>query len=251
MVQSKAYQQIRRFRNCAVIVAHPDDETLWTGGTILMHPESKWTVVSLCRKSDRDRAPRFFRAVERLNANGVMGNLDDEPEQLPLSDIRIQSAILSLLPSNKFDLVITHSLWGEYSHHVRHEETGKAVLTLWKSGRLSAKQIWMFAYEDGHQKYLPQPIQNADLHIKLPRKIWQKKYNIITKIYGFSSDSFEAKTTPRKEAFWCFESNNLTSKIDSKFSNNRYTQTIGDNHESLNNRCRKRPQIKECNQGQT
>ena len=24
---------------CAVIVAHPDDETLWAGGLMLMHPE--------------------------------------------------------------------------------------------------------------------------------------------------------------------------------------------------------------------
>jgi len=212
MIQSKAYQKIRSFGNCAVIVAHPDDETLWAGGTIMMHPESKWTVVSLCRKSDRDRAPRFFRAVERLNANGVMGNLDDEPEQLPLSDISVQSAILSLLPSNKFDLVITHSLWGEYSHHVRHEETAKAVLELWKSSKLSAREIWMFAYEDGKREYLPQPIQNADLHIKLPQKIWQKKYDIITKIYGFGPDSFEAKTTPREEAFWCLKSGDKLQK---------------------------------------
>lgn len=206
MIHTKAYQQIRSFRNCAVIVAHPDDETLWAGGTIMMHPESKWTVVSLCRKSDSDRASRFFRAVRRLNANGVMGNLDDEPDQLPLSDIRVQSAILALLPSTKFDLVITHSLWGEYTRHLRHEETSKAVLALWKNDNLSARQIWMFAYEDGGQKYLPQPVQNADLCIKLPQKIWQKKYDIITKIYGFGSDSFEAKTVPRKEAFWCFKS---------------------------------------------
>jgi hypothetical protein len=34
--------------------------------------------------------------------------------------------------------------------------------------------------------------------------IWQKKYDIITRIYGFAEDSFEAKTTPRLEAFWRF-----------------------------------------------
>ena len=30
-----------------VIVAHPDDETLWAGGTLLMHPDCRWTVVTL------------------------------------------------------------------------------------------------------------------------------------------------------------------------------------------------------------
>jgi len=212
MVQPKMYQQIQSFGNCAVIVAHPDDETLWAGGTIMMHPESKWTVVSLCRKSDRDRAPRFFQAVERLNGDGAMGNLDDEPEQLPLSNIMVQNVILTLLPSSKFDLVITHNFRGEYTRHVRHEETGKAVLALWKSGKLSAKEIWMFAYEDGRQKYLPRPVQDADLSIKLPDEIWQKKYDIIIDIYGFGADSFEAKTTPREEAFWCFGSNKKDQK---------------------------------------
>jgi len=31
---------------CAVIVAHPDDETLWMGRTVLMHPECEWTIIA-------------------------------------------------------------------------------------------------------------------------------------------------------------------------------------------------------------
>jgi len=178
----------------------------------MMHPESEWTVVSLCRKSDRDRAPRFFQAVERLNGDGAMGNLDDEPEQLPLSNIMVQNVILTLLPSSKFDLVITHNFRGEYTRHLRHEETGRAVLALWRAGKLSAKQIWMFAYEDGGGKYLPRPIKDADIRVKLQKEIWQKKYDIITKIYGFGPDSFEAKTTPKEEAFWHFRSNEEAQK---------------------------------------
>ena len=49
----------RFLKNAAVIVAHPDDETLWTGGAILMHPEINWTVITLCRLSDPDRSPKF------------------------------------------------------------------------------------------------------------------------------------------------------------------------------------------------
>jgi len=33
-------------RTVCVIVAHPDDETLWTGGMILMHPEWECKVFS-------------------------------------------------------------------------------------------------------------------------------------------------------------------------------------------------------------
>jgi LmbE family N-acetylglucosaminyl deacetylase len=192
------------FEKCAVVVAHPDDETLWVGGTMLMHPESRWTVVTLCRKSDADRAPKFFKALEQLNATGAMGDLDDGPEQSPLMPRQVQNTILDLLPSGTFDLVITHGLWGEYTRHLRHEETGKAVLALWNSDRLKAKQIWRFAYEDGDGRYLPRAIQNADSRTKLSDEIWRKKYEIITNIYGFGPDSFEVQMTPREEAFWCF-----------------------------------------------
>ena len=187
---------------CAIIVAHPDDETLWAGGTVLMYPETDWTIVSLCRKSDPDRAPKFFRVMKILNAEGIMGDMDDEPEQTPLYNQKVQEAIMKLMPSNTFDLIITHSATGEYTRHLRHEETAKAVLALWKSGILTAENLWAFAYEDGNKKYLPKAEKNADIQVELSPKIWQKKYEIITNMYGFDKDSFEAKTTPRREAFW-------------------------------------------------
>lgn len=205
MGERKASDKTFDFGNCAVIVAHPDDETLWAGGTILMHPEVKWTIVSLCRKSDRDRVGRFLRAMEYLGACGNMGDLDDSPEQLPLLEDEVADTIMSLLSCERFDLVITHSPYGEYTRHRRHEETAKAVCKLWKSGKLSARQMWMFAYEDGGGKKMPEPIRDADLIMKLSDDIRQKKYHIVTKIYGFGSDSFEAKVTGREEAFWCFE----------------------------------------------
>jgi len=204
MCKQEEHRQIRRFSNCAVIVAHPDDETLWAGGTILMNPEARWTVVTLCRRSDEDRSSRFFRALENFNATGAMGDLDDGPKQSPLIDCEVQNAILSLLSSNKFDLIVTHSVLGEYTRHLRHEETGKAVLTLCRGGKLSATAVWAFAYEDGGGKHLPRAVQDADIHIRLPEEIWQKKYEIIAEIYGFDCQSFEAKITPREEAFWCF-----------------------------------------------
>ena len=202
----------RDFKHCAAIVAHPDDETLWAGGTILMHPDSKWTVITLCRKSDPDRAGKFVKALERLNATGAMGDLNDGPEQSPLDSGQVQDTILELLPSERFDLIITHSPWGEYTRHLRHEETGKAVMALRKSSRLSAGEVRMFAYEDGGNKYLPRVIEDADIRIKLPESIWQEKYDIISNTYGFSPESFEAKTTPREEGFWVLGSGRRPKK---------------------------------------
>ena len=203
MSNLRGHTETFNFGSCVVIVAHPDDETLWAGGIILMHPQCEWTVLTLCRKSDPDRSPRFFRALQQLNATGAMGDLDDGPQQLPLDERKTQDTIVELLASASFDLIITHGLQGEYTRHLRHEETAKAVLTLWKNEILSATELWMFAYEDGGRKYLPRPVDDPDVLVKLPEEIWRKKYEIITQTYGFTADSFEAKTTPRQEAFKC------------------------------------------------
>jgi LmbE family N-acetylglucosaminyl deacetylase len=191
---------------CAVIVAHPDDETLWAGGTILMNPDNEWTVISTCRKHDPDRSPKYYAALKILNATGDMGNLDDGPEQMPLEKGVVETTILSLLKKTDYDLIITHSTQGEYTRHRRHEEVADAVLGLIESKRLTTKKLWMFAYEDGGREYLPKPIQYADKIVPLPPDIWNRKYQMITEIYGFHKESWEAKTTPKTETFWAFTS---------------------------------------------
>jgi LmbE family N-acetylglucosaminyl deacetylase len=190
------------FSNCAMIVAHPDDETLWAGGLMLLHPESRWTVMTICRKSDTERAAKFQRVMQYLGAKGIMGDLDDGPEQKPLPEKEIRKTILTLLPLDRFDLVLTHSRWGEYTRHLRHEETSKAVTAMFNTKELSGKQLWMFAYEDGGGKYLPKPSRDSDVQVWLPEKIWQEKYKIITEMYGFGPDSFEARSCPKQETFW-------------------------------------------------
>lgn len=188
-------------KSVALIVAHPDDETLWAGGTLLSHPEWEGFVVCLCRGSDPDRNPKFYKALKFLYAEGIMGNIDDGPEQIPLNDQLLESAILQLLPPKHFDLIITHSPDGEYTRHIRHEETGHAVTELWRSGKISASELWTFAYEDGNKEHYPKPVESAEVFMALQKNIWLKKYQMITEIYGFTADSWEAKTTPSAEAF--------------------------------------------------
>jgi LmbE family N-acetylglucosaminyl deacetylase len=163
----------------AIIVAHPDDETLWAGGTILSHPFWDCFIITLCRANDRDRAPRFFQALKVLGSRGTMSDLDDSPELAPLDEHEVQEMILQLLPVQHFDIIISHNPAGEYTRHIRHEEIGEAVIKLWLAGRVSAHELWAFAYEDGG-----------------------KQYKIITETYGFKEKSFEAEATTRAESFW-------------------------------------------------
>jgi LmbE family N-acetylglucosaminyl deacetylase len=147
---------------------------------------------------------RFHNALKVLNCEGIMGDLDDGPEQLPLEGVDVENAILELLPSRKFDLIITHSPRGEYTRHLRHEETGKSVIRLWNSGKIAAPELWIFAYEDDNKKKYPVAIENANITRTIERDIWLKKYSLITETYGFRKGGFEAETTPTTESFWQF-----------------------------------------------
>ncbi len=192
-------------KSVAIIVAHPDDETLWAGGTILTHLTWKCFIICLCRKSDEDRAKKFYEVLKVFHADGDMGDLDDGSDQNPLESNEVKSTILRLLPQNHFDLVITHSPQGEYTKHLRHEETSKAVISLWEEGKLKTSKLWIFGYEDGNKSYFPIAIRSMPIYKVLETVTWQKKYQLITDLYGFKPESWEAQTTPKAEAFWEFE----------------------------------------------
>ena len=195
----------KQTRSAAVIVAHPDDETLWAGGEILAFPQWDWFVLALSRANDSERAPRFWRAVSGLGAMGSMTDLDDGPEQAPMPLSTIQEAILDRLPDTTFDVVLTHGPEGEYTRHRRHEEVSAAVSDLWQRGELPARSLMMFAYADGGPQNLPRPREDAHIRRQLPWRIWQDKYRILTELYGFSPESWEASIVPREEAFYYFD----------------------------------------------
>lgn len=191
-------------KNVAIIVAHPDDETLWAGGTILSHPTWNCFIVSVCRGNDTDRAPKFYNALKTFKAEGAMGNLDDGPDQIPLDIKIVEQTILDLLPAKHYDLIISHNPSGEYTRHIRHEEVSKAIIKLWYTKKIVADELWAFAYEDGKREYYPRPEKDAVIYRKLTKRIWLRKYAMITETYGFEENSWEAKTTPKDEAFQQF-----------------------------------------------
>ena len=199
-------------QRAAVVVAHPDDETLWCGGYILAHPEFHWRVVTLCRASDPDRAPKFRRVLEQLGAVGEMADMDDEPAQVPLPIAQIQATIIRLLAGNSYSLILTHGPMGEYTRHRRHEECCRCVVDLWQSGSIATNCLWLFAYEDGGHAYLPRVRNDAYQRDVLAENVWLEKRRLITDVYGYGPESWETRATAREEGFWCFDSAETAAK---------------------------------------
>ena len=200
--------------NVGIMVAHPDDETLWAGGTLLLNPQWRCRIFTLCRASDTDRAPKYHSVLQRFGASGTMADMDDSPDQHPITDSAVQETVAALACDEHYDLFITHSPFGEYTSHRRHQEVNRAVCSLWQNGILKTSRLWLFAYSDQNEAHLPCSIGNADVQIELPSEIWEEKYRIICELYGFLPESWEARATPRKEAFWRFDSpDEVTTKF--------------------------------------
>lgn len=190
--------------NVGLIVAHPDDETLWAGGLLLAHPEWKLWVATLCRAGDPDREPKFFAVLARLGANGAMADLDDDPAQTPLADADVRAMTLAMTDGHVFDLLLTHGPRGEYTRHRRHEEVSRAVTALWMEGGIRARELWLFAYDDAGGTALPRARADAHRRAALPAPIHAEKRRLVHELYGFAPGSWESRAVPEEEAFWCF-----------------------------------------------
>jgi LmbE family N-acetylglucosaminyl deacetylase len=141
-----------------------------------------------------------------------MADLDDEPDQVPLPVEQVQKTIVRLLAGINHSLILTHGPMGEYTRHHRHEECCRSVVELWRSGSIATNCLWLFAYEDGGHAYLPRVREDADRRDILSERIWLEKRRLITDVYGYGPESWEARATPREEGFWCFDSVEAAAK---------------------------------------
>lgn len=188
------------------IVAHPDDETIWMGGTILEKRDWDWTIVSLCRKNDPDRAPKFHKVCNFYKAKGIISDLDDESLH-DLTTQEVVNKIEEVLPEKEFDVIYTHGKNGEYGHK-RHREIHEAVKHLRDKKKLLCKQIYFFSYQPGTENVpnipnlnIAVPYESAEVQVNLSTDNFKKKVMLVNNRYGFGEESFEVLSCNKIEAF--------------------------------------------------
>jgi len=189
-----------------VIVAHPDDEIIWMGGTLIRYSlKNIWdlTIISLCRKNDIDREPRFRKVCEVLNAEGFISDLEDEKLN-KINKKEIIFRIKEFIKNMEYDYVFTHGSNGEYGH-IRHKDVHNAVSYMVNKKIISCKKFFNFSYKKIKSRsfnfcecYVK---KNADKFINLNEIEFLKKKEIIQNIYGFKKGSFEERNCREIEAF--------------------------------------------------
>ncbi|MBR9706387.1 PIG-L family deacetylase [Candidatus Pacearchaeota archaeon] len=177
-------------------MAHPDDETIWMGGTLLSNPKWNVTIISLCRKTDTDRAPKFKKVCRVYNAKSFISDLEDED----LKDLDREEFTKRILKfaDKSYDYIFTHGRNGEYGHK-RHIETHNAVKFLVDKKQILAKKLFFFSYRKSGA--ICNASARSDKFINIKDEIYLEKKKIITKIYGFQRGGFEEKCSKKIEGF--------------------------------------------------
>ena len=186
-------------KKALVIVAHPDDETIWMGGFILLQPEIDWTIFSLCRASDSDRRPKFLRACRHFKAKPIIADLPDDGK---LDSRRLISRIKKIIPlelgaRTGFTYVFTHGKNGEYGHII-HQAVHQAVKSLIKEKKIMAETAFGFNYKKNRRPAAKAP---SDLEVNLSAEEFKNKKNVMTEIYGFDPAGVDANYCTNPEAF--------------------------------------------------
>lgn len=115
-----------------MIVAHPDDETIWGGGHLL---KDKYLVICLTNGNNSTRKKEFNEVMKKTNDLGIILDFPDKTnnkrDNWHKSYQYIYNDLHYLLTKGHFKTIVTHNPKGEYGHQ-HHIMTSNIVTKITK-----------------------------------------------------------------------------------------------------------------------
>ena len=163
--------------NNLMIVAHPDDEALWGGHSLL---EKDYFVVCLTNGYNSKRSEEFYNVLDKSGDGGIILDYPDKINRQRCDWEFCKDDIikdLQLIISYKnWDTIVTHNEAGEYGH-LQHIKTHEYVSSLCDSLSVSAKQYYFGTY---HTKKSLLAMNEDELPSSLSTEELIEKYNLVS-----------------------------------------------------------------------
>ena len=115
-----------------MIVAHPDDETIWGGMHLI---KDKYLVICLTNGDNKTRAKEFNDVIKQTKGTGIILDYPDKTngkrDDWKNSQKNIKNDLNYLLQKQTFSKIVTHNPSGEYGHQ-HHKMTSSIVTNIAK-----------------------------------------------------------------------------------------------------------------------
>lgn len=165
-------------KTALAVVAHPDDETIFLGGTILSYSEYSWRILCATYERNDMRAVESLRAEKYYRASGIqidfgfLGHRDARKEEnggVDFDQLVNQLRVYASWP----DIVISHNELGDYCH--------KAHIAVFDAVNRVFENPWVIIC-DGSRDF-PIVQRPEYWHIPLTEETRKRKLQIFTECY--------------------------------------------------------------------
>ncbi|MBI2028607.1 MAG: PIG-L family deacetylase [Candidatus Levybacteria bacterium] len=164
----------------AIVVAHPDDEIIWVGGTLLVHKDWHWKIYIATHNKDDDRGKECINGINQLKGQGIsnleyefLETMPDVQEYEKLNKTEIYGK-LNTLDLAGFNIIFTHNIDGEYGHG-NHKILGE----FFKESQMNVWHILCPAIQNPRVKQVGGQVESSYLTptvLKTKRDIFQNSY---------------------------------------------------------------------------
>lgn len=138
-----------------MIVAHPDDETIWGGVHLL---QDDYLVICLTNKNNHTRAKEFYKVMNQSHNTGIILDYPDKTNGRRNNWKKVYHEIEAdlnyILSNHSFSTIVTHNPKGEYGHE-HHKMTSSIVTCIVKDLNITNSLNYFGRYYKKSSPILP------------------------------------------------------------------------------------------------